>query len=163
MLAYTAVGSLSSDTQGSLLCHVVVLQPLPPPSPPEGRSLSSSAQKQPTSSFHWFSDPAHSLRLLPEAPCFPESETATFVYSFLSIVCLLYLNIISSKRREVLSASTAWKLVLQHLGSTNEVISGRASNLARMRATSLIPRMESTARWLSSCSLTAPRIALPKL
>jgi len=82
---------------------------------------------------------------------------------FLSIVCLLYLNIISSKRREVLSASTAWKLILQHLGSTNKVISGRASNLARMRATSLIHRMESTARWLSSCSLTTPRIALPKL
>lgn len=63
MLRYTAIGSLSSATQGSLLCHMVVPHTSHlsdfAKTALSTRRASNSAQKQLTSSLSPFSDPAH--------------------------------------------------------------------------------------------------------
>jgi hypothetical protein len=85
MLGYIAVSSLSSATQGSLLCHL--LYHTPPtsatlhrlPSAPEALFL----QLCPEAVYFllWpFSDPAHYSSALCASPCITDSEIATFVY-----------------------------------------------------------------------------------
>ena len=97
MLGYIAVSSLSSATQGSLLCHL--LYHTPPtsatlhrlPSAPEAlflqlcpEGLPKPRQKDDPEAVYFllwpFSDPAHYSSALCASPCITDSEIATFVY-----------------------------------------------------------------------------------